>query len=323
MSYRIGSFNMRRFGANPSQEYFEVFSNIIHGENLDIVALQEVFSEGKGVAQLLENYIKYQLRGWEFCWEKPEEPTDTVKNYNMQKGNTRGEGYAYLWNTGKFKLAEFRKLSETRIFDPRIINSRSRDVKITDVSLARSPYYIRFMPVHNGFFELRLINMHIYFGSTSSVDISKRQEEFEILTQKIYPAISQRRYGDFRSAYTIAMGDYNLNLLGAPSLPADKNACVPSVYQCNERLNPYTVHTIQDQLTTLKKCTEADGNRQIADKERYTNNFDHFSYSPELSHLSGVRCWRVDAVNKYCNGDFWVYNSKISDHLPIVMEIDI
>lgn len=319
-SYRIGSFNMKRFGRSSSRD-FDVIANIIRDEQLDILALQEVFSQGEGIPRILESCVKYGLNKWEFCWEKPTEPEDKSKRYNMQQTDTRGEGYAYLWNPRKFKLAEFKRLDNIRQFEPRIINSKSRDVRVDDFSFARTPYYIRFMPVHGSFFELRLINMHIYFGSTSAVDIQKRQEEFEVLTQKIYPAISQRRYGDFRSAYTIAMGDYNLNLIGVPSI--DKNSCVSGVYHCNELFNRYTVNTIQDQLTTLKKCNEGVENNHILEEERYSNNFDHFSYSPELSHFSGVRCWRVDAVNKYCGGDFTAYNARISDHLPIVMEIDI
>ena len=65
MQYRIGSFNMKNFGANSTKD-FEKIAEIIVGEQLDVVALQEILSEGKGVERLLEAGVEHELYNWDF-----------------------------------------------------------------------------------------------------------------------------------------------------------------------------------------------------------------------------------------------------------------
>lgn len=341
MRYRIGSFNMKNWGKNPLRD-FERIADIIVGEKLDVVAFQEILSEGAGVKKLLELGVKYQLYNWDFCWDLPHETTDITKIADIKRGDRRGEGYAFIWNKNKFKLAEYQKLGESKNFEPRIINAQSRDVQMNGFSFARAPYYIRLYPCYGGFFDLRLINIHIYFGSSLLSDIQKRKQEYEILTQMVYPQISERRYGDFRPAYTIAMGDYNLNIipehlskiyaLDLSQMPKissgyeivhgfdDKNAVVN-----NETLvwDYGKVITCQDKLTTLKKPKDdfSSGNNALI--TGYANSYDHFTYSPEQSCFSEVSFQAINAVEKYCGGDFVYYLNNISDHLPIVMEFEL
>lgn len=300
---------MKNWSANEnsnSRKDFEKIAQIIVGEEFDVVALQEILSAGKGVKNLLEQGIKYGLYDWDFCWGLPFESSDLDKI--AESKDNRGEGYAYLWNKKRFKLLEFLELGKSKVFEPRIISNN--DVRgINPLSFIRAPYYIRLEPLYGGFFELRLINIHIYWGGTSGID--KRREEFATLTQRIYPAISQRRYGDFRAAYTIAMGDYNLNIYN-PNIQTKDNCYLVEMYSYNDGKKDIHILTRQDQLTTLKR--EGDG---------LANNFDHFTYSPELSGFVNVSFEAVDAVRKYCNGDFAYYNSHISDHLPIAATVEI
>ena len=235
----------------------------------------------------------------------------------------RGEGYAYVWNTLKFKLAESGRLDSDKQFEPRIINSLSKDVKNVDCRMfARAPYYIRLQPCHGGFNELRLLNIHIYFGKNTIPEIEKRKIEFDTLVQEIYPRINRERYGNFRSAYTIAMGDYNLNIVrpGLSISPEISQASLNEVYRCTGGRNPYSVITIQEQLTTLRNNSNPTSQGILSN---YANNYDHFTYSPETSPFKGVSCYAVDAVSKYCCGDFEYYRKNISDHVPIIMEIDL
>lgn len=316
MKYKIGSFNMRNFGANPNRDFSKI-ADIIRGEELDIVAFQEILSEGKGVKFLLENYVKRQFYNWDFCWASPKESSDLFKIEEIISNDTRGEGYTYIWNTRKFKLAEVEKYGKTEVFKPRIINSLSNDVYKNCSFFARRPYYIRLQPCYGGFFELRLINIHIYFGNNNISEVQKRIIEYNTLVQDIYPDISKKRYGDFRPAYTIAMGDYNLNIFRS-QIPTQSGNHLAEVYNYSRGSRKYQVITIQDQLTTI---TENNKTNEL--NNRYANNYDHFTYSPELSHFLDVNCGVIDAVNKYCNGDFDYYKSYISDHLPIVIEIKI
>lgn len=309
MSYKICSFNLRKFGAYADRD-FEKIKEIIIGEDVDVVAFQEIYGEGKGVSRLLEDFVRRRFQNWGFCWASPKETIDFSKMGEQIANGSRGEGYAYIWKTQKFRLAESCQLGETRVFEPRIVNSLSNDVYTDCRTFARAPYYIRLFPCRGGFWELRLINIHIYFGDTSLLSVQKRQEEFSKLVQDIYPQISQKRYGDFRPAYTIAMGDYNLNIF-RPQNVVQSRAYLNEIYNCHDGRDDYQVITIQDERTTLK------GNGE------YANNYDHFTFSPELAPFSDKSYYRVDAITKYCNGDFEYYNANISDHLPIVMEIKI
>lgn len=318
MKYKIGSFNMKNFGAYPKRD-FEKIADIVRCEELDVVAFQEILSEGKGLKHLLEQYVAHEFYDWGLCWASPHDSTDFGKLNETIKNDSRGEGYAYIWNKQKLKLSEFRKLGDMRVFEPRIINSKSNDISVDCSFFARTPYYIRLQPCYGGFFELRLINIHIYYGDNTLPEVQKRLVEYNTLVQDIYPQISQQRYGDFRPAYTIAMGDYNLNIF-RPQTPTQAKNYLTEVYNYHDGKQTCQIITLQDQLTTLKKPTQQDNGELIGG---YANNYDHFTYSPELSHFSGVSCSTVDAVKKYCNGDFEYYRTNISDHLPIVMEIEL
>lgn len=312
MEYRIGSFNMERFGANAKKDFARI-AEIVVEEQLDIVALQEIFSEGKGIEKLLGELVKRELYGWDVRIAEPNETKDF---------ESRGETYAYLWNKRKFKLVEFSKLGVKRVFDPRIVSRNDTGVDCS--VLARAPFYIRLQPKYGGFFEFRLINMHIFYGDNTLTSIARRQVEFKILTEQIYPNISTKAYGQNRKAYTIAMGDYNLNIFSPNVQTEAKNCYLSTVQTFQDGTKEFHILTIQDQLTTLKMI-DAKNNHPNIDgvKNRYANNYDHFTYSPELLSVVNVSCRTVDAVEKYCGGDHAYYRENISDHLPIVMTLDI
>lgn len=298
MDIKIGSFNIEKWGYasdKESRKDFQKIAEIIIEEKFDVVALQEIFSEGKGVQRMLATAVKSELYNWSACFGFPK---DAVP---------RGEGYAFLWNNRSFKLTEFIDDDGLiREFQPRIINSElgGNDVQADCSIFARTPYYIRLQPVCGGFFELRLITIHIHFGSNYSPDILKRKLEYTVLTQEIYPSIALHPYGNHRIPYTIAMGDYNLNLLNPLVSPSNPEASVAEVQ--NEIL------TVQEKLTSIDKNTGG-----------LANNYDHFTYSSRFSQFQSVAYDRVEAIDKYCGGDSFYYKDHISDHLPISMTITI
>lgn len=321
MQYKIGSMNMKNWSFSSSKDKTKI-AEIILSEDFDVVALQEILSEGKDV----DNFVKYELYDWDYCWASPRESSDINKEKELSVEDRRGEGYAYLWKKSKFKIAEYSKLGVKRIFAPRIVNSNGNDVDVDCTFFARTPYYIRLQPLYGGFFDLRLINIHIYYGSNTTSDLEKRRKEFDVLTQEIYPQICERRYGDFRPAYTVAMGDYNLNILSpfTKTTIGRKDAYLSEVYSYQDGKQDVKVLTVQSQLTTLRdtdRCPEL-LNSSLSE-DMYANNYDHFTYSPELSSFSRVSYGVIDAVNKYCDGDYSYYRKKISDHLPIVMTVEI
>ena len=111
----------------------------------------------------------------------------------------------------------------------------------------------------------------------------------------------------------------------------------PAIIQTDEngvvRSNRYggrEIKTVQDQLTTLKSKVMENGEEEF-DTAGYSFNYDHFSY--EERSFSGIRpkVRRVtSAVAEYCKvfgedykSDFEKYYKTVSDHIPIVMEIEL
>ena len=83
MEYKIASFNVRNLSFGAEKERLDNLAKIIRENNLDIIALQEVLSEGKiltgsnqkmvsGQAKVYEHSLKRRLGDdWAICWRNP------------------------------------------------------------------------------------------------------------------------------------------------------------------------------------------------------------------------------------------------------------
>lgn len=337
MGYRIGSFNLRNLGltalGGKSERDLSLIADIIRKEEFDVVALQEILSEGKAFTS--SNYAKRSIlmelgHDWDFRWA----------NAETQLADTRGEGYAFLWNKRRLRLATTKTIDQgIRTYQPRICRLHREDMQ-------RRPYYARFTlsetDAGGPWIEFRLLCVHTYYGNDSHNAREIRHKELDVLMKDIYPQVADRRYGEYGNgmpSYTIIMGDYNVELWrpwkeemrkkinaerclqGKPPYPkpailrADANDIIEST-----RWGTRQVKTVQDQLTTLRVPGDDADNSEI---RGYAHDYDHFSYEErqfEGIHLSAKR---VDAVRKYCGDDFKRYRNKVSDHIPILMEIEL
>ena len=118
------------------------------------------------------------------------------------------------------------------------------------------------------------------------------------------------------------MGDYNLNLYkfrGEAEKRINKYTYIPSDVSVGNQ----TIKTVQDELTTLKASSRDEQTEDDNPKRGYAQNYDHFSFDVSRFDREGIkfRASRVDAVRKYCQDDFEVYNATISDHVPIKLVI--
>ena len=336
MGYKIGSFNLRNLGlaamGSSNERDLKLIARIIRKEKFDVVALQEVLSEGK--AFLSPDYAKKSIlmelgNDWDFAW------ADTESNLD-----TRHEGYAFLWNKRRLRPSSVKLEDHTiRTFYPRICRLNKRYMN-------RRPFYARFTPNETPeggpFMELRLLCVHTYYGKDTKLDREIRQNELDVLMTDIYPQVADRVYKGNMPHYTLLMGDYNVELhrpwkdemrkkenaerllqgkspVAKPySLRADADDIVESSTWGKRRIK-----TVQDQFTTLKS-KDKDGQMTPDFEGRgYAHDYDHFSF--EESQFEGVKmkAHRVDAVRKYCNDDFEQYLKKVSDHIPIMMEIEL
>ena len=168
MPYKIGSFNVRNLslGAGAKRD-LDMMASIIR--EFDIIALQEVLSEGKilqgislndasGQARAYEYSLKSRLgSNWDMCWLDPQ---TSSKWYPYLGDDSRGEGYAFLWRTDKFKCPVNTYGKEIR---PRIYRQYRTDFSRGEMKLIRDPGYGRFQLVDMPNAEIRLITTHLIY----------------------------------------------------------------------------------------------------------------------------------------------------------------
>lgn len=307
---KIGSFNMCKFNYTSTQEISKNISmivEIIRAENFDILAMQEVLSENVITSRLLPELGPR----WDCVWMQP-----------VSRSTQAAEGYAYLWQKNRFRLATGQREPKEnspaarKVFAPRIYNQYSADTMLVNGRLIRDPFYARFESL-NGWYEIRLINTHILFGSGNASDVQMRFQEFDRLVE-IFEKISDRVYRSGRPFYTFILGDYNLNLKRpwneAPYLRQDQE----TIQRGRSGRGEKRIVTKQDQLTTLRAKTSNEATRG------YANNYDHFTYDElRFEGIQFPHCTRVDTVRKYCGDDFDLHRREVSDHIPICLTFSL
>lgn len=298
--YKIGSFNCLNLGMGASKD-IQMFADIILNEKFDIIALQEI----KGQNAL--NRIMSRLPSY---W------------VGIADNDSNVNDYAFVWNSRRFTLANAEEQGMTREYAPRIYKQYRIDRKSGQRDLIREPFFARFFPVGGAipYIEFRLINTHIRYSKGSHEEnqtlgaVLMRKNEFDVLTKAIYSKESDKRYGNNRPSYTILLGDYNLNI---PS-PETKSPYLIESFEIDDGNNRKVITTVQKGLSTLKK---ADDNANSS-KDIFANNYDHFTFDINRFRDIVVSCNRIDTVEKYCDGDAEKHMKDISDHIPVVLDLD-
>lgn len=280
MGYRIGSLNIHKRihkHSDSERDLFAFIHDFIVKEKLDILALQECLNESELRRICVRALSPFQ--NWKGHYERP------------ARGKSGDYGFAFLWNENR--ISECSKRNAPQIFT---------EYKSNDIRLSRDPLYGRFSPKLNLNAqlqqEIRLVNIHLRFSDEVLPDLTKipgyekRKMECSLATGEIYKSIDTRRYGNFKPAFTLLLGDYNL--------------CVD---ECINYSGHEDVCTYQDEPTTLN--SKRDG---------YANSYDHFSFDKTKGEpVKFIK--RVDAVEEYFDGDYQKYYDAVSDHAPIVIEI--
>lgn len=344
--YILGSFNMCKFSKQSGPETkksYETIAKIIRDSRFDIIAMQEVFNK-EAVRELV--LVLNEITGceWDFSWDEPK------KTINKQAR----EGYAFVWNKRRLdKVSTRLDNGKIRTFEPRIVNQyRKSIIRLGKKELIRNPYYGRFAPKNNygesyGF-ELRIINAHIMYSSSVDdedgydiSDINKRKNEYALLSQVILPKVDLKVYGLYEednngvkthlNAYTVLMGDYNLSIKNGknlyPHLPDESYLSKGFIAYVPKGSD---IISVQDEETTFK--------RVLKDPEEsiYHNNYDHFTFDEVKfnQYKVGWEAHRINAVEHNpigvnisvgddFDGDYKKYIEKVSDHLPVMMRLEI
>ena len=288
----------------------------------DIIALQEVIAPdmvnaashvGASQKSLIGN-LGPQWRGDKINLEIKKEP------YPFLGKDNRNEGYAFLWNS---KNVELMNNGRKEILPYQYSRYKTWEEKIP---LRREPGYGRFRlkrrPV-----EIRIINIHIISKKPSQdkllpgVDLGGLREmrlrEFDIIAGQIYKNVNdEHKNPDFDDVYTIIVGDYNLNLEGYgdyPTLPAVRcynKQGKPCGFDVNQMHS--AMKTIQRSPTTIKD-----------DCSGFANNFDHCTYLDDPKYNQAIKhCDRMPVISEKDPVErIRQYKEKISDHLPIIIDI--
>lgn len=340
--YRILSFNIQKMGRNNTKD-FEKISNIIKndGTPFDIVAIQEV-TNYQPLRQLMSylEFVKddivnpspvdcresygFESDNWGARWAKP------VSKYDSAIAE---EGYAFIWNKRTVSLSESK---EGQKFEPRILNQYKKSKY--GRKLLRQPFYGRFS-MNNCSGEIRVINTHVIFSKTSKdladesfselSDVKLRNEEHRILCETIYPKIDDKTFDyvlhdadyEMRSVYTFIVGDYNLNL---KSSKAKGNFIDEDCIEIIDGNSRKRIVTKQNELTTLKKSIISD--MPDIEEKWMANNYDHSSFDEIRFNKIGISpvVERLYNVVDYKNdNERDKYRKTISDHLPIVVTLNI
>ena len=312
---RVASLNMRNFNCF-NKDIIRV-ANILRECMCDIIVLQEVLNQAQAEyipnASGLDALRKAIGPSWDarrvHIYNRTEE--DFPFGYD-----TRGEGYAFLWNTNRIELLKDRDGND-------ILPCLYKKYKPGDKLnwLRRDPGYGRFK-IKAEKVEIRVINVHLIskmperFNSKISIkdETELRRSEFDVVAGKIYKRINHSRDLNFNSVYTIIIGDYNLNLEGhgedAPSIQEVR--CYDMFgNQCDWGFTK--MKTVQSDRTTLK-----------GDFSGFKNNFDHCTFINDKKHSQAIsRSYRKINLDESDPAEkFEEYYKKVSDHLPIVVEIN-
>ena len=282
MSYRIASFNMKNFSLATDKDLNRIAAIIKEG-NFDIVAMQEVLAAGRPISGIpVQNKMAFEKsligrlgQEWNSFWG---DPRTSSRFYPYLGKDSRGEGYAFLWNTKRIELMNVPN-------NPRIFRNYKTDFGSGALRLARDPLYGRFR-VKRSKIELRLITTHIIFGKPdednmkTSFDgsaIALRQHEFDVLAGNIYKRVSDyRKDAEPTVPYTLILGDYNLNLESSgigTAILKDTTFFSPN----GQPLRGFeqgceVIYTVQTDKTTLSKSD-------------YTNNYAFAVSRSEIARL--------------------------------------
>lgn len=315
MEIKVASFNVKGLSVNNEtaikKRDIKAMADCIR--EYDIVALQEMrfpkFRTKSYIASPREMPLLFELGSY---WRGKMVYYESDRNDETYEIDPRHEGFAFLWNTRKVDLAEDESDdSLTHNYKP----------GVDGITLKRDPAYARFKlkrrPV-----EIRVINVHIISKEPSENSIrtpvnfgdlnEMRNREFDIIAGQIYKQINDAKLHKGNAhAYTIIIGDYNLNLEGHG---VDKE-CLPQIRYYNrhgerEYGSVNVIKTVQEERTTIKK--EGDG---------YTNNFDHCSYNVDKTEHVISQYGRSTCLNDKTPEEIKQFRDTVSDHVPIFVTI--
>ena len=171
--------------------------------------------------------------------------------------------------------------------------------------------------------EIRLICIHTYYGNDNKDDRLARKKEIEAVLKDVYPRIADKTFWGGKPAYTIVLGDYNMELFDPLRNTGAQVLCYnpENIILADRWGDIRRIKSVQKEKTTVKSKINDDEKKRK--NGGYAHSFDHFSYDVDRFRDVQIGVERIDAVAKYNNNNYAEYKEMVSDHVPILMTIEL
>ncbi|MCL2246407.1 MAG: endonuclease/exonuclease/phosphatase family protein [Lentimicrobiaceae bacterium] len=288
----LATWNIREFGNNRNPESLHYIAEIV--SRFDLIAVQEVAANLQG----LQDLVSLLNLNWDYF------VTDSTDG--SAGGNER---MAFIYDKSKIS---FKKMAgEIVLPKNKLINE--------GLQFARTPYCIAFQA---NWFKFVLTTVHIYYGSTSGADMTKRVNEINAITSFL---AARARKED--TSYVL-LGDFNI--------PKVKDKTMEAL-ESNDFFVPAAIKEHPSDLGTTKHYDQIAFNLKLdknmtlfSEKEQKAGafNFTKTVYSEKDVDIykayfpnNKVKGKTQDEILKYYL-TYW-RTFQMSDHLPLWVELKI
>ena len=158
--------------------------------------------------------------------------------------------------------------------------------------------------------EIRIINMHSYFGDDSKESKKIRMRELSFVLWDIFDVVATQRDGKWRYPTTIVAGDYNMSLADIQKM--SDMMLLPEIHKNR------SFTTGQTEPTTVSIKNKEKVQEGEPPQIEHVSNYDHFSYDRNNFSSGDPLVDRIDVTNE----NFIVDKKLVSDHVPIEMTFD-
>lgn len=153
--------------------------------------------------------------------------------------------------------------------------------------------------------EIRIIDMHAFFGDMSRNNIELREKELDFVLGDIFDVVATQRDGKWRSPTTIVAGDYNMSLAEIQRLEFGR------YLRWIHRNRLFA--TGQGELSTVSIANKEEVLQGKPPLIKYNSDYDHFSYDASNFIKGDPVFSRFNCTNE----NFIAKDKLISDHVPV------
>lgn len=337
----------------------ELISAIAYGYASDITADvleqptvdgdQKLITENQG-----DDYLACKAGKWEGRWAHPNSKHVTAigeegyafiwntEKFELPERDLRGRVQPVIKHKseyyfvrppfyGRFVTKSIGAKFEIAILNTHVLYTSNKEIKklndcgidmdaLSSLNLENKDTYIELKTKYG----LSPKEMAAYKELLNLTDVERRRKEVKNLVTEVL-----EREETKNGRYVFLIGDYNLNLSDCPASYKNRSATIGSEIIYAES-KPYkrTYVIKQAKLSTLKtppseeKDPDGEYERLLGD-DRFANNYDHVTYNRDLTQDRDVEIAEPITINVI--DDYGMTNreyfERISDHLPIIMQI--